>query len=512
MLVTHMVERAARHGGALPSVSCGAVARTWGQTAERCARLSGALLGLGIAPGDRVAWLSLNSADYYEAFFLHAWHGSIIVPLNTRLKEAELAAILEDCTPSALVVDETFLDLGATLMRRVGCLRHLLVSGAHDGREASLDGLAAADAQAPFEAAPDDVVDLFYTSGTTGVPKGVMLTHANCYVNAMGASIAYRTGDRLRCMIPGPLFHVASAHRVYSTVLACTHTVLLPRFEPRALFEAIETHRIEVLSLVPTMIAMMLDHADFGSFDLTSLKAIGYGASPITEPVLRRAMAALPGVEFRQGYGATEAAPLITVLGWDEHRAIDTAPHRLRSAGVAMPHVEIRIVDAEDRDCPQGTIGEIVLRGPNVMKGYWNRPEETARALRGGWYHTGDAGYLDADGYLYIVDRVKDMIVTGGENVYSAEVENTLQQHPSVSQCAVIGVPHDTWVEAVHAVVVLNAGARASAEELIAFCRERIAGYKCPRGVSFRTEPLPLSGTNKVLKTELRALHARGEL
>jgi long-chain acyl-CoA synthetase len=313
-------------------------------------------------------------------------------------------------------------------------------------------------------------------------------------------------------MIPGPLFHVASAHRVYSTVLACTHTVLLPRFEPRALFEAIETHRIEVLSLVPTMIAMMLDHADFGSFDLTSLKAIGYGASPITEPVLRRAMAALPGVEFRQGYGATEAAPLITVLGWDEHRAIDTAPHRLRSAGVAMPHVEIRIVDAEDRDCPQGTIGEIVLRGPNVMKGYWNRPEETARALRGGWYHTGDAGYLDADGYLYIVDRVKDMIVTGGENVYSAEVENTLQQHPSVSQCAVIGVPHDTWVEAVHAVVVLNAGARASAEELIAFCRERIAGYKCPRGVSFRTEPLPLSGTNKVLKTELRALHARGEL
>jgi long-chain acyl-CoA synthetase len=313
-------------------------------------------------------------------------------------------------------------------------------------------------------------------------------------------------------MIPGPLFHVASAHRIYSTVLSCTNTVMLPRFEPRALFEAIEKYRIEVVSLVPTMIGMMLDHEDLHAFDLSSLKAIGYGASPITEAMLRRAMQALPSVEFRQGYGATEAAPLISVLGWDEHRGVNTAPHRLRSAGVPMPHVEIRIVDEDDRDLAEGEVGEIAIRGPNVMKGYWNRPDDTAKALRGGWYHSGDAGYFDADGYLYIVDRVKDMIVSGGENVYSTEVENALQQHPAVKQCAVIGVPHEKWVEAVHAVVVLHRGERASAEDLIGFCRERIAGYKCPRGVSFRSEPLPLSGANKVLKTELRALYLKGEL
>ena len=341
-----------------------------------------------------------------------------------------------------------------------------------------------------------------------------MLTHKNYYVNSLGALLGYSLRVQAPAVMPGPLFHVATAMRVFTAAMSASHTVIMRKFDLDTLFRIIETHRIQNLSLVPTMIDMMLNHPGFSDHDLSSLRRIGYGAAPTTPELQERALRAWPHVEFRHGYGMTEAAPMISILDADDHTLTDEGRRRMRSVGQPLPHVEVRILDPQGKELPAGEIGEIVARGPNIMKGYWNKPDETAAVLRDGWYHTGDAGYLDDDSYLYVIDRVKDMIITGGENVYSTEVENALQEHPGVGQCAVIGIPHPSWGEAVHAVVVPANGETVSEQDLIAFCRARIAHYKCPGSVEIRTEPMPLSGANKILKNELRnqylAAHAQG--
>jgi acyl-CoA synthetase (AMP-forming)/AMP-acid ligase II len=278
--------------------------------------------------------------------------------------------------------------------------------------------------------------------------------------------------------------------------------VIIPMFDAVAVMTAIETYRATDVLLIPTMIQMLVDHPALGEHDLSSLRRMFYGGSPISQGVLDRTMKALPGVALTQAYGMTELSPLATVLGPEEHHA----GGRVRSAGRTGAVCELRIVDPDDAEVATGTVGEIVVRGGNVMQGYWNKPEETAAALRGGWMHTGDAGYLDSGGFLFLVDRVKDMIVTGGENVYSAEVENALSSHPAVAACAVIGVPDPDWGERVHAVVVLAPGAASSAEELREHAKTLIAGYKAPRSVEF-VDALPLSGAGKVLKRELRSKH-----
>jgi acyl-CoA synthetase (AMP-forming)/AMP-acid ligase II len=267
---------------------------------------------------------------------------------------------------------------------------------------------------------------------------------------------------------------------------------------------AIAGEKVGVALLVPTMIQMMVDHPGIGGADLGALRRIVYGASPISESLLDRAMTRLPNVEFLQAYGLTEMSPLISILGPEQHRADGRAAGRLRSAGLPAWFVDVRIVTADGRDAPRGSVGEVVARGPGVMQGYWGKPQESQAALRDGWLHTGDGGYLDQDGYLFIVDRVKDMIVSGGENVYSAEVENAIAQHPAVAACAVIGIPDARWGEAVHAVIVCQPGHESpTAESLRQHCRELIAGYKCPRSMEIRKD-LPLSGAGKVLKTILR--------
>jgi len=514
--LTWLIERAARLAGHEPALTGvgatgGATTLTWAQALERCRRMAGVFAELGAAPGARIAYLAHNSIDYFLAFYAAVWRGHVLVPLNTRHAVPELADIVDDCAADILITGETFRETGTALAARCESVRHLIVEGddvpanAPEGALNLERLIADAEACSPVDGSGDETACLFYTSGTTGRPKGVMLTHANYYVNALGVLAAYRSGGLSPGLYPGPYFHVATAQRIFASVMAISHSIVLPRFEAGAVLDAIERHRVQILSLVPTMVGMLLDHERINDTDLSSLKTIGYGASPITEKLLRRMIERLPHVDLRQGYGMTEGAPLITILGAEEHRNTDTAPHLLRSAGKPLAHVDIAIVDADDNACETGAVGEIVVRGPNIMKGYWNRPGETAKALRHGWYHTGDAGYIDADGYLFIVDRVKDMIVSGGENVYSVEVENVLDQHPDVAQCAVIGIPDPRWVEAVHAVVVPREGAYPREDDLIAFCKERIANYKCPRSVTFRLTPLPLSGANKVLKTELRA-------
>jgi long-chain acyl-CoA synthetase len=350
----------------------------------------------------------------------------------------------------------------------------------------------------------EELAGIFYTGGTTGRSKGVMLSHGNLMVNAL-QSLAEGTLPRDAIYLhAAPMFHLANGHAMYCMLLNAGTNAIIKAFTPEDVAEAIEHFRVTHVLLVPTMIQMFIDHPGIGRRDLSSLQQIIYGASPISEAVLDRAMLRLPGVRFLQAYGMTELSPLATVLMPEEHVGLGHAKGRHRSGGRAALGVEVRIVDDNNQPVPPGTVGEIVVRGDNVMMGYWNRPEETAKAVVDGWMHTGDGGRMDEDGFVYIVDRLKDVIVTGGENVYSTEVENAVAQHPEVLQCAVIGIPDPLWGEAVHGVVVVKPGASVDAADLIAFCKERIAGYKCPRSVDLRTDPLPMSGAGKVLKRELR--------
>jgi long-chain acyl-CoA synthetase len=307
-----------------------------------------------------------------------------------------------------------------------------------------------------------------------------------------------------------PMFHVAGGARAFSVTLAGGTHVMNPRFDVETFLATIERERVTITIIVPTMLARLVEYDGLERFDLSSLRLLSYGASPMPEALLRRAKERLPGIRFLQSYGMTELSPVATVLPPEYHVFEGPDAGYTASAGQPVYNADLMILGDDERSVPTGGIGEVCVRGPMVMKGYWNLPELTADTLRGGWMHTGDAGYLDERGFLFIVDRVKDMIVSGGENVYSAEVEDAIYLHPDVAECAVVGVPSERWGEAVHAVVVPRAGTRPTAESIIEHCRTRIAGYKCPRTVEFREEELPKSGPGKILKTELRAPHWAG--
>jgi long-chain acyl-CoA synthetase len=300
------------------------------------------------------------------------------------------------------------------------------------------------------------------------------------------------------------MFHIADGCAVFGATMGLCSHAFIPGFTPTATMQAVARLKITNTLLVPTMVNMLVNDPELARYDMSSLRRIVYGASPMPEAVIVKALEVLPGCGFAHAYGQTECAPMVTFGGPEFH--VLEGPHagRFKSAGRAVYGASVKILDEQEREVPFGTVGEVCVRGDNVMLGYWNKPEQTEEAKRGGWMHTGDGGYMDADGFVYIVDRVKDMIISGGENVYSAEVENALYQHGAVAECAVIGIPHDKWGEQVHAVVRLHAGRAATAEELIAFSHTLIAGFKCPRSVDFTDQALPLSGAGKILKTELR--------
>lgn len=350
----------------------------------------------------------------------------------------------------------------------------------------------------------EDLAGIFYTGGTTGFPKGVMLSHTNMCSSGLAVRAAGMADPGSVYLHAAPMFHLADMGLAMAHWLEGNTHVIVPAFSPELVLDTIERCRVTHAVLVPTMIQMMVDHPTMKKMrDLSSLKSVTYGASPISEAVLDRAMEALPGVGFSQAYGMTELSPLATINPAYYHSAEGRNLGKLRAAGRAGFCVELRIVDAAGTEVPRGTVGEVIARGPNVMQGYWNKPEATAQALRDGWMHTGDGAWMDDDGFIFIADRLKDMIISGGENIFSAEVENALAQHPCVASCAVIGIPSDAWGESVHAVVVNKPGQSIEAEELIAHCKQLIAPYKCPRSVEFR-DALPLSGAGKILKTALR--------
>jgi acyl-CoA synthetase (AMP-forming)/AMP-acid ligase II len=354
-----------------------------------------------------------------------------------------------------------------------------------------------------------DLAGVLYTGGTTGFPKGVMLSHESLCSNALGALALGITDGEGRALLIAPLFHIAAASTMLAHATAAGTFVIVPMFTPLGTLQAIQQHQITHLLLVPTMIQLTIDHPEAVRYELGSLEVLAYGGSVISEAVLQRAMQRFPSASFYQAYGMTELSPSATYLTADDHRRAAAKPELLRSAGRASLTTEVQVVDDHDREVPRGSVGEVAVRGPNVMLGYWNKPDQTAGVLRNGWMHTGDAGYMDEDGYLYIVDRLKDMIVSGGENIYSAEVENALSLHPAVAASAVIGVPSDVWGEAVHAVVVLKPGVTASLDDLVAHCRTLIAGYKCPRSLELR-DALPMTGAGKIQKTELRKPYWEG--
>ncbi len=507
MYLTQGLKRSVQiRGGEIATVD-GGRRRTWAEFGERVARLAGALREQGLEPGDRVAVLAANSDRYLEAFFAVPWAGGVVVPVNIRWAPPEIADSLNDSGAVVLFVDEQFHGVADGIVGGLEGLRHVvfMADGTHPpGTVGYEDMLAAADPVADALRGGDDLAGIFYTGGTTGRAKGVMLSHANLYTNAMStiAKLVLRSNDVY--LHAAPMFHLADGLSTWAiTMVGGTH-VFVPGFDPGEVLWAIETHSVSYTTFVPTMLQMLLNDPSFAERDLGTLRKLFYGASPMPQPLLERALSDLPQCRFHGAYGMTELSPVATILDPEFHTLEGPGAGRLRSVGRATLGVELRVVDSEGTEAPLGTVGEIVVRGPNVMQGYWNQPEATRAALRAGWLHSGDLGYMDEEGFVYIADRLKDMICPGGENVYSAEVENAIYQHPDVLQCAVIGIPSAEWGEAVHAVIVLEAGATTGEQEIIAHCRERIAGYKCPRSIEFRTEPLPLSGAGKVLKTELR--------
>jgi long-chain acyl-CoA synthetase len=471
------------------AVVCGDVELTYRDTWERCRRLIGGLRGLGVATGDRVAIVGPNCHRYLEVYQSVPGAGMVLVPLNQRHTESELRYALEDSGTSVLFAGRDTGGLGEVV-------DHVIDLG--DDYERLL---AEADpADPPDDLTEDALAGIFYTGGTTGKSKGVMLSHRNLIANAFHYQACSPFGPDTCWLIVAPLFHLAGSIAVLSTVWHGGRHVVLPAFDPAAALTLIESHRVTATLVVPTMLAAMSDEQLARPRDVSSLRTISHGGSPVATETLRRAHAAFPDAELVHIYGATETAPIATTFRHEE-RLLD-AP-QARSCGQPAVGVDMRIVGPDGTPVETGAVGEVVIRGPNVMTGYWNKPAETAAALRDGWYRSGDLAYMDEQTYVYLVDRAKDVIVTGGENVYGTEVEDVLFRHPAVLEAAVFGVPDERWGEAVHAVVVLRS--EVSEAELISHCHAAIAGYKVPKRIDFRSEPLPKSGAGKVLKRELRA-------
>jgi long-chain acyl-CoA synthetase len=468
---------------------------TWRELYDRVHAVARFLRAQGLQRGDRIAVWMLNSHEYLELYFASVVAGLVIVPLNTRWNLDDVAFSVNDSESAAVVVDDRFAAECETLRGMCNGVKSWIYAGSG----ATPSGMIRWDvSDEPFnyiEPDPEDLAGLFYTSGTTGGPKGVMLTHRNVWANALHMMIAQRL--RARWLHAAPMFHLADISALYILTMEGGSHAYIPSFEPVAFMQAVAKYKITETVLVPTMLSLLLNHPRFGEFDLSSLKHLLYGASPMPLALMEDARRKL-GCRFRQGYGMTETSPVLTFLDDEDHRG-----EAIKSAGKPIIGVEVKVVDELDRELPPRQMGEVIARGANIMKGYWKRPEINAEVLRGGWMHTGDIGMFDEEGFLYILDRKKDMIKTGGENVYSPEVESMLMSHPAVLEAAVIGVPHEKWGETIRAIAVVRGGMALTEMELIQWARQRLTHFKCPTSAVF-VDGLPKGGTGKVQKSTLR--------
>lgn len=495
-----------RHGAQRPdavALICGERTVTFAELDARSNQAAQAFRAAGVGFGDRVAFVEKNGVEFFEVLCGLAKLGAIGVPVNWRLAAPEMAHVIADAGAAAVVVGHEFFGHLEAIVDQLEHVHTVVAIGEHDRWPSFDDWLAAQTDEDPYVAtSSDDVAVLMYTSGTTGAPKGAMLSNANYLAKTVGCADQWLFSADAVSLAVMPLFHMAGSGWALVGLYVGCPTVLLRDVDPHAILAAITKHRITNMLLVPAVIQRLLATPGIDSADLSSLRVIVYGASPITDDVLVKAIERF-GCDMRQVYGMTETTGSITQL--DDHDAA-----LLRSCGKPYPWVQIRVVDADGRDAPSGTVGELWTRSTQNMLGYWNNPQATAETLTGdGWLKTGDVGYLDDAGYLYLYDRVKDMIVSGGENVYPAEVENVLMAHPQVADVAVIGVPDDTWGEAVKAIVVPAQNPGPDPAELIRFARARLAGFKLPKSVDFAAE-LPRNPSGKLLKRELREPHWRG--
>jgi acyl-CoA synthetase (AMP-forming)/AMP-acid ligase II len=474
---------------------------SYAEMETRANRAANALLSLGVKPGDRVCWLARNVASFWHAIAGAAKIGAIMTPVNWRLAPAEIAAIVKDASPSVFIAEKQFLDA----LLAVGALLPAKLFTLEGAGEPCFDALIdASPATAPvYRPRPDDVALQLYTSGTTGLPKGVLLTNGNYAASGeAGLKVGimnprYEDETAIHAL---PHFHIAGVNFAFMAWMRSMPVIQLRQFDPAAIVAAAQAPGHYAAFFVPAMIMMILQAAKAAGAPLDKFAQICYGAAPMPEALLDAAMTAMPGAEFTQFYGMTETVGAATFLPHKDHAR---GLKQRTSAGKAWPGAAVKVVDpANGAEVAAGEVGEIIARSGMIMKGYWNRPDATAEAIRNGWYHTGDAGRIE-DGYLYVVDRVKDMIISGGENIYPAEIENALAACPGVMEAAIVGAPDEKWGEVCRAFIVRRPGADISADDIIAFLKSRIASFKLPRRVDF-LDALPRNPSGKILKTELR--------
>jgi len=480
---------------------------TYRQAVAEANRVANAFVSAGLRAGDRVAILSKNSIEYCILYYGAFKAGVVLVPLNYRLAPTEWAYIINDAQAKMLIAAGQYVDAADAVRSELRTVEGLVAVNAAAPAGWADYGQWVADRPATTPdrlIKDDDDIYQMYTSGTTGRPKGAVLTHSAVDANIAQFTVVWKPEPGQRGLIVAPVYHAATAITVFLCVSWGFCLYIQEDFNPGEVVRALSEENIAATTLVPSMIqACLVAVPDVAERRYDNLSRISYGASPIAEETLKRAIETFK-CDFGQGYGMTETTAILSYLYPEDHRrALTEKPELLLSAGRPLVGTEARVVDEDDNPVPNGVIGEIVARGPQLMRGYWNLPDESAEALRGGWFHTGDAGTIDDEGYIYIQDRIKDMIVSGGENIYPRVIEDVLFQHPAIADAAVIGVPDEQWGETVKAIVVLRQGATATEEEIIDFCRGKLGGFERPRSVDF-VEELPRNPTGKVLKRELR--------
>jgi long-chain acyl-CoA synthetase len=482
---------------------------------ERINRLADSLLKMGLQKGDRIALLLHNSPEYFEIYYASAKAGGIFVPINNLLKTSELRQIMEYIEPRFLFFDPDYTETVDQARDGIGTIEHMVVLGgapasSFEQYEELIEKGKPAEQEIPIT--DDDVVSIFLTSGTTGRPKGAMRTHRHVLHDVFVGAIELNLRHNDRALMISPFYHVSWEDNMRHILMSNTMVIKKEgSFDPREVLEILSKEKITVCQFVPTMISSMLQVDSIEEYDLSRFRLLTYAASPMPVELLKKAVKRFE-CEFMQLYGQTETGPLTTLLRPEDHilEGSEIQLAKLASAGKTVINYEIRIVDEQGKDLPVGEIGEIIVRSESMTIGYWRLPEETAKTIKDRWLYTGDFGRFDEYGYVYIVDRKNDMIISGGKNIYPREIEEVLYKHDAVLEAAVVGVPDDHWGESVRAMVVLKPGKKANEDEIISFCKQYLASYKKPRWVEFRQE-LPKSPTGKILKRLIRDEYWKGK-
>jgi fatty-acyl-CoA synthase len=513
MILTQTLKKAIQFFPKKQAIVCSGKRWTYQEFYDRLNRLSHSLRDFGVKKGDKVAILHPNCHYFLEAYYGISQIGAISVPMNYRLSPKEIAFILQDSESKILIADPMFREQIDSIRGEIQRIEKIIWTGKGEGKETrdlnyeKLLSQPNADEMNPPRITSEDVAQIYYTSGTTGRPKGVMLSHQNVTTHALGTIAEIHLTDRDVWIHVAPLFHLADAWATWAvTWVGGTH-VLVREFDAKVVLEAIQKEKVTLTNLIPTMLNLMVNHPDVGKYDYRSLRVLLSGGAPIAPEVVRKIVETFK-CDYIQTYGMTETSPYLTLSILKEH--LDQLPYedRLRfksKTGREFVGVELKVVNdrGEEVKKDEKEVGEIIVKGDIVTKGYWKLPEETAKSIKDDWLYTGDMAVMDEEGYVTIVDRKKDMILTGGENVYSTEVENILYMHPAILECAVIGVPDEKWGEAVKGIVVLKPGQKATVQEIIQFCKDRVAHYKAPKSIDF-IDALPRTGSGKIHKKGLR--------